>query len=150
MKNVLLIVLLLSLVGCAVMPRHEKADLERVKRRHDELKSKFWVSEWVLDLHTNAMLSIYGQTGESDCEVKGGMGVSKEDTTLYMWPNRDSGQMCLSASRESVMFWPPEYGVHFRCSHTQEVMAVGRTLCVMKGYGPSAGKSLWIRVTPRQ
>ncbi|HHU14451.1 MAG: hypothetical protein PHG74_00420 [Kiritimatiellae bacterium] len=33
--------------------------------------------------------------------------------------------------------------------YTQDVITVGSTLCVMKGYGPSAGKTLWIRVVPQ-
>ncbi|HON47157.1 MAG TPA: hypothetical protein PLZ60_05380 [Kiritimatiellia bacterium] len=149
MKHLVLAVLLLSTAGCVVMSRDEKAAFERSDRRHEELKRKFWVSEWALDLNTNAMVYVYGQTGDRKREVHGGMGVAAKDTTLYIWPNRDTEQMCLSAYSESVMFWPAEYGVHFHRSYTQDVITVGSTLCVMKGYGPSAGKTLWIRVVPQ-
>jgi len=53
-------------------------------------------------------------------------------------PGADLDEICLTG--ETHLYTLP---------YTQDVITVGSTLCVMKGYGPSAGKTLWIRVVPQ-
>jgi hypothetical protein len=132
------------------MPSDRKAELEKNNLRHSELTKKFWVSEWTLDIQTASMLYLYGRTDQGSFETQCGMGVGQGDTTLYIWPNRDTGQMCLSASSGSMVFWDSKYGKHFNPVYVADKLVVGNRICLMKGNGPSKGKSLWVKIVPHQ
>jgi len=150
MKEILLTLFLLFLVGCSTMPSKKKAELERNNLRHTELIKKFKVSEWEMDIQRGSMLYLFGRTDKGSFEMQCGMGVNSGDTTLYIWPNRDTGQMCLSASGGSMVFWEPKYGAHFNPVYVADKVIVGNMICLMRGYGPSKDKSLWIKIVPHQ
>lgn len=139
-------IVLASLAGCFLLSgcRTGQTDVDRV--RHAELMEKFRMSEWAVDVRTKAMVYLYGKTETTPHELLCGMEIGPSDATIYLWPNTDAGQMCLSASTASCAVCGPDYGVHFQPVNMSEKLIVGHRICLMEGCGPSKGKSLWIQI----
>jgi hypothetical protein len=126
--------------GCCT----EQCRIDRM--RHAELKAKFWMNEWPVNVRTTAMVYICGAAGSNRCEVAGGMSIEPRTTTLYIWPDWQAGQMYLSGSTASSVAFPPEYGVHFRPVAPFPELVPGCAVRLLEGQGPSKGKSLWVKI----
>ena len=149
MKYILPILCITSMCSCVPISISTKRELDRNAASYIEIKNTYDISDWKLNLKTNAMLYIYEQTASNQPSVIGGIGLSPKDKNIYVQPNRDTSQMILSVPGGSSILWPPDLGVNYRAVYTQTFIRAESLIHFMKGYGPSSNYNLWVRIDER-